>query len=236
MISAVKRGLMIAGFILGSTLLYTLVEEWIQSSWIEERPSQPIAVQDIIEASIRPVRPPDSVLSAPQPTLEAVEPKKVLSATDEAIEFLEEKRNELRLQSYHDLRAEEVENPMGTIVIFRVYQGEIPVADMSIEVRVGKGAAPTELVRSNYRPIRQLEFSSADILSPEEVTTKLKGRVKISEEGLDPVVFVPEGSEEPELVYVVEGIDPRRGQFPAQVIIRASDAEIVGHRYPRKEF
>jgi hypothetical protein len=158
------------------------------------------------------------------------------TALEVAKNYLEAHRQEWNLQSYHDFRPVEFHTPLGSKVKFSVYQGEVPVVDMGIQIEIGRDLSVLA-VQNGYQPIAKADFSerrlNADqILQKNSDRYDAEGPVKLSQ----PVLFVRPGSREGELAYLVPVHDKAEAHRALQILFRASDGQVLTKAFSRSEF
>jgi hypothetical protein len=153
-----------------------------------------------------------------------------------ATEYLEEHREEWNLQPYHDFRAVEFHTPLGTKVKFSVYQSDVPIVEMGIQMEIGRDLTVLN-VQNKYQPIAKADIDLRG-LDAEQILGKNSGRYEADGESKlpPPVLFVRPGSRQPELAYLLSVKDRGLDSRPVQILFRASDGQVLAKTLSRSEF
>ena len=152
--------------------------------------------------------------------------------------YLNNHREEWHIQDYHQLRAELHASPVETTVIYRVYQDQLPVLGMKIEILVGKNLE-VKSVQNSYRPVRKVDFSHEPFLSAEEVIERIPPQFVAdgaTASHAASVLYVPASTDEPELAYTMPLQEGAPTPHPIHLLLRAADGQLLGRSVPRTAF
>jgi len=188
-------------------------------------------------AMMAPGLPSTERVRLPQPQVEAPEipvPAQFAHTANEAAEmYLQEKKGEWGVREYHELRPVTYETPMGTKVKYSAFQDGLPILGSEITLEVTTDREVT-VADSSYLPIKKADVSQP-VLNFDQILEKTGKQLDLTAtNGVSKLLFVPPGSDEPELSYsmaVKEGSGPTEN-----VIFRASDGMVLGRQTPRVEF
>ncbi len=149
-----------------------------------------------------------------------------------ARELISDKKTEWNLQPYHEMRAEEVSTPIGTRVTYSFFQDNLPLQGQSIQIIVSKRGKILS-IENNYKPLERAEIQGVDF---SEVIARLKDKFEVTDADKihDPVLYPVPGLNKPELAYPLT-IKSAKGP-EKEVLVRASDGEILLKTPARKEF
>jgi hypothetical protein len=146
------------------------------------------------------------------------------SAVNAANTYLALHREELGIQSYHQLKPEEHVSPLGTAVKYLVYQGSHLVMGLTLEIFVNRKGAVSRVV-NGYRPIEEASEQAWN----QPVREFVDGLTKFEAESTPvPLFYVPESSSvvKAEAAYAVE-VKNKLTQETHQGIFRASDGQVL---------
>lgn len=157
-----------------------------------------------------------------------------LSAQLSAEQYLEERKKSWGVQDYHELKATVYESPTGQSVKYQVYQDNLPIVGMEIALEFNPDHS-VRTIENGYRPLRRVDLTQPT-LSQDEVIKAQGGRYTLDETstaGVASVLYLPSGSDVPELSYVmpVREADGRS----AQLVFRAADGQVLGRQTSRAE-
>ena len=163
-----------------------------------------------------------------------------ITATEKAQHYLDAHRTDLGIKPYHELRAVEFQSPLGTQVKFSVFQDNIPVIGLGIELQV----SPSGLVSisdNQYPDVSQAETPKEKILTFESVLKLHEQDYQIMEgaiptQELSTFWFMRPGTNTPELAYVLSLRERNEEKKQVQVVFRATDGQILSRQYARSEF
>lgn len=148
-----------------------------------------------------------------------------------AIRYLNSKKEEWKIQGYHELRPKEISLPIGSKVIFSVFQEGVPVLDQEIQILVSKRGRVLS-VQNQYRALEKADLSQKnDFSSLKNLSQKFE---ILSGETMSAYLYVIPGLSKPEVVFPVS-VKNTKGDRE-ELLVRASDGEIVAKSQPRKEF
>lgn len=169
---------------------------------------------------------------APAPLFVPI-PARATSPRLVAEDYLEERKRAWGVQDYHELKGDVYESPTGVGMKYQVYQDNLPIVGMEIALDFN----PDNSVRSlenGYRPVRKADLT-APMLTQSEILQRQGDRFKLDEEstaGVSQVLFLPMGSDIPEVSYVMPVTENGRA---SQVVFRASDGQILARQQSRSE-
>ncbi len=169
--------------------------------------------------------------------------------------FIRSQASDRQLRDIHQLRGSVVRTPFGATVSYQVFQGELPILGMRIEVKFDRQMS-VSASQWNYRPIDFVngdsvnrDSANGDSLRDDSVVSQApRTREEIGEiSNRMPAGFTVrwDGSVFSEVIY--ENFNENRGEFaiavpatnslgmPVTVLIRASDGALLGVEMPRSE-
>lgn len=157
------------------------------------------------------------------------------TAMETADAYLNDHQAEWKIQPFHQLRPEEFKTPLGTKIKYSVFQGQVPVIDMGVEIQLDRNQNVID-VQNQYRPLEKADMDN--LLSLEEIVDRNSERYELhGEERLSPpVLFVRSGSNVPEAAYLISVKDKTRDARSVQILFRASDGHIISKSVSRSEF
>lgn len=141
-----------------------------------------------------------------------------LEALAECDRFIKEHESEFPIRSYHQLKGQVLENPLGMRVKYEVSQNEIPIVGMEIELQINSLGKVT--VSSNsYYPIEKVE-SNSDAWGSDSV-----------------VIYVEPGKNQGEIAYNVSVSDPnKKAPVLAHAVFSAMSGQLLARHVARSEF
>jgi hypothetical protein len=148
--------------------------------------------------------------------------------------YVETNREAWGIQPHHDLRAEVLENPLGTQVRYKVFQGEYELIGMEIQLRVTRGLE-VKNVEMQYRPVGEADLNQP-VLAPEQIESTIENRFEKVAEGVAPVLYVPRDGSVPVPAFAMTVKRKTGSQASVQAIFRASDGQVLDLTVPRAEF
>jgi hypothetical protein len=149
-----------------------------------------------------------------------------------AQKYLRARSTEIGLRVHHTLKPTVHLSPIGPLVVYQIYQDELPLIGMRIEIRLNRDL---ELVDAkwDYKPIPHVEIHD-EVIGIDELSEFLPQGVKILEgPPPHPIVYAPPFHNFAEYAFAVPVID--RHGIPSTLIVRASDGMILGGEGPRRE-
>jgi len=159
------------------------------------------------------------------------------SAREVADKFIEAHRETWQIQAHHELRGDVTDSPMGSRVHYEVYQDGMPVIGLGIDIRLNRDLEVVD-VENGYRPLEKADLNGRQ-LPVEEIVKETSERYKMQPDGeiADAeslkILFASEASTSPEVALV---LPLRKGLQSYQVVIRASDGQLLGRTKSRSEF
>ena len=189
-----------------------------------------------------------SLASIPERRTTAVTPAVAIAEEDlgetearrVADEHIEAMRDQWGIKPYHDLHWENTySSPLGRVVKYKVYQGDLPLVGMDVEVRVNREAKVADTA-VHYTPVEEADLSQPS-LTEQDILDSVSNRYEaVSGSTATPVLFIPTSavaSFGPELAIAMT---VRRrdvaGSEPVQAIFRARDGQILDLTVARAEF
>lgn len=156
------------------------------------------------------------------------------TAEEIAHRYVETNRELWGIQPHHELRAESLENPLGTQVRYKVFQGDYELIGMEIQLRVTRGLEVKD-VEMQYRPVAEADLSQP-VLPIEQVETTIENRFEKVAEAVAPVLYVPRDGSVPVPAFAMTVRRKSGSQASVQAIFRASDGQVLDLTVPRAEF
>jgi hypothetical protein len=160
-----------------------------------------------------------------------------MSPVEAAQTYLEAHRLEWNIQMHHDYKPVAVTSPLGTSVRFQFSQDGIPLTGMYVSIDMGAGNEIKQ-VENLYRPMEMADLK-AELLSPEEVTSKLSDRFQTAPDtDANMLLFAGTHNLQPEPVYSISTTEiSNDGQTrrPAKILVRAKDGQVLDVTYERAE-
>lgn len=164
---------------------------------------------------------------------EAVSEDPVIRA---AQNYLLKHKDELNLQDHHHLRPQVFSSPLGSTVRFDVYQDGLPLLGAYIDVEMDADRQISSMT-SHYEPYERVETETKEVLSMEEIRTKLPVRYGSLAGEAPSLMLLPSGAgSNVELVYVMRFSDKEQNGRPVQILFRATDGQILRKSMARTEF
>lgn len=150
--------------------------------------------------------------------------------------YLKEHRELWKVQAFHELRPVEFRTPLGTKVKYSVFQNNIPIVDMGIEIQIDRTMNVTDVL-NNYRPLEKAS-ATRPALTMEEIVGRNADRYELEASNIQspPVYFARPGNSSPELAYLVSVKDKLQDSRPVQILFRASDGQVLSKSVARAEF
>jgi Zn-dependent metalloprotease len=170
--------------------------------------------------------------------LDIVKPADVSQA--EVIEaggkYLQDHRDELQLQSYHQFRPVVSTSPLGASLVYQVYQDGLPVVGMELRLKLNRENEVKE-VSGNYRPMPKVDLDE-EVMLPNEILQRIPSRFAVNHlsSNVERELIALSESDELQLVYAISARDRDNNLKPVQIIVKASDGEIVRKAESRPEF
>ncbi len=150
--------------------------------------------------------------------------------------YIESHRDDWNLQDHHTLQVDTTfKSPIGTVVKYDLYQGDLKVYGYGAEIRVGMDGETVESANLNYHPFPEADVKQA-ALSTEELGDSLDGRYEWdSSSPSTAMLFVPPGDNAvPVLAHALTVRKPG-SEHPVQGLFRASDGQALHIVEPRFE-
>ncbi|MCB0403404.1 MAG: hypothetical protein KDD51_01365 [Bdellovibrionales bacterium] len=164
------------------------------------------------------------------------------TALELAEDFLRKNKSLLKLRDYHELRPQIMQAPLRTTVRYSVYENGFPVIGMDLSIQTDRYLNLVRVI-NNYRPLKPSDFSQLDTIGPEAVADRLPIRYRVERRSLqknEPILFATSTTQQAELSYVIDVVDRapmgNRTNSPKQIVMRASDGQVLRTSLPRREF
>jgi len=154
-----------------------------------------------------------------------------------ADEYVEAHREEWGIQAHHDLRYDYTyANPLGTLVKYKVFQGDLALQGMDVEVRVGRDHGVKD-VAVHYVPAKEVDLN-APSLSAEEIVDSVEDRFEQvpGQTASTSMIFTPSAAGSQPVLAIAMTMRRKGGTEPVQAIFRASDGQILDLTVARGEF
>jgi len=136
-----------------------------------------------------------------------------------------------------ELRPQAYDSPVGSRVVYRVYQDRLPILGMEIEIEIDRDNR-AQLVRNEYRAVKRVALSKLHVLSVEQILNQGTERLGVPNVSAAPasVLYLAPQADEPELAYAVsfqgKGVRARG----TQALFRATDGQLLARTASRSEF
>lgn len=177
-----------------------------------------------------------SAASLPQPRKVAYEvtSQQHLVSTEDSVllkanKYLEDHKEELHLQPFHDIEKSVSTTPLGSTVVFTFSQGGLPIVGMSIRIKMDLQSQITD-VENTYIAFPKVDFSKDDLLQPSDVVKYLPSRFVLDEvAGFQPArqLMNLEGASELTPAYVIRTRDRDDNLKPITLLINAVNGELL---------
>lgn len=156
-----------------------------------------------------------------------------------AEKYLRAHTDELGLRPYHEFRPAVFQNPLGARVSYQVYQDGVPVVGSELRLQIGKNQDVID-VDNRYVALERVVLKEGNYLTGPQ----LQELVRVSNYLPDPsglgdpsrVIFPLPGSTSGELAYVISAREPSGSRRPVQILLRATDGQVLGKTFSRMEF
>jgi hypothetical protein len=155
-----------------------------------------------------------------------------------ADEHVEAHREEWGIQAHHDLRMSYTyAGPLGSVVKYKVYQGDLALTGMDVEVRVGNDRT-VKGVQVHYFPAKEVDLS-APALSEQEIVDSVADRFEQvpGQSASTQMLFMPSAPGSQAVLAVAMTVRRKGAETsePVQAIFRASDGQILDLTVARSE-
>lgn len=161
------------------------------------------------------------------------------SALEIANEYLSQMKVEFGIMPYHDLSPQVSKNPLGTRIRYSISQNGVPIHGYNLWLTVDAktGSIDESANDLKYEPVDEIDLDLEEYLDRDELIETLNTDTfhPAQNQKIRKVLFVPPQSPAPVMAFVVQGRDPRRNSN-IQIMVRASDGQILRKYYSRKEF
>lgn len=173
------------------------------------------------------------------PTVEVPPVAAIESPEEIARKYLEDHGEELGLRSYHEMRPSIFQTPLGARVTYQVFQDGVPVIGSEIRLQIGRNHNVMDL-DNRYVPLERVDLSAHGGLDHGQVQElmRISNYLPDPSVGDEParVLYPVPGTNRAELAYVVSAREPSGSRRPIQVLLRASDGQVLGKNVSRAEF
>jgi hypothetical protein len=154
-----------------------------------------------------------------------------------ADDYIDTHREEWGIQAHHDLRYDYTyANPLGTLVKYKVYQGDFVVQGMDVEIRLDREGGVKDAA-VHYVPAKEVDLN-APALSAEEIVDSVGDRFESvpGQTANTPLIFTPSAPNSQPVLAIAMTVRRKGGNEPVQAIFRASDGQILDLTVARGEF
>ncbi len=148
-----------------------------------------------------------------------------------ANEYLTSKKEEWKIQPYHELRTSEVKLPLGTKITYSVFQDGVAIPGQEIQIVISKRGKILS-IDNQYQALEK-----ADPLASDYSTVLKRAKEKfevVNEEPNEVLLYVVPGIQKPAYAYPIT-VKSKKG-IKEELLIRASDGEVIAKAVSRKEF
>ncbi|MCX6102445.1 MAG: hypothetical protein NT000_04185 [Proteobacteria bacterium] len=145
------------------------------------------------------------------------------------------------IKSYHQLKGETYENPLGTRVNYQVFQNRTPILGFTIQLSVGVGHQ-VSIISNEYHPIERVEMDERYLLSVNEILQEHNQRFKLSvadeDEGREShIIIVDPSYAKAEMGTVVSVIEVASKQkAPIEAVFSSRSGQLLARRVAKSEF
>ncbi|MSP18160.1 MAG: hypothetical protein EXR74_01175 [Bdellovibrionales bacterium] len=145
------------------------------------------------------------------------------------------------IKSYHQLKGETYENPLGTRVNYQVFQNGTPILGFTIQLTVGVDHQ-VSIVSNEYHPIERVEMDERYFLSVNEILEEHNQRFKLSvadeDEGREShIIIVGPSYAKAEMGTVVSVIEVGSKQkAPIEAVFSSKSGQLLARRVAKSEF
>jgi hypothetical protein len=147
------------------------------------------------------------------------------TAEETAHRYVEMMREGWGVQTYHDLRSESQESPLGTSFKFSVYQGDYRIHGMEINLRVTNNQEVKD-VNFQYRPVPEADVKQ-QLPATEELIDMVAQRYEPVSENTTALLYVPRNVDDmPPVPAVAMTVKNKKGET-VQGIFRATDGQVL---------
>ncbi|MCB0416361.1 MAG: hypothetical protein KDD39_01845 [Bdellovibrionales bacterium] len=159
-----------------------------------------------------------------------------------AQDFLKKNKEILKLRDYHELRPQVMQAPIRTTVRYSVYENGFPVVGLDLSIQMDRYMNLVRVI-NNYRPLKPSDFSQLNTIRPQSAASLLPVRYHVEASSLrknEPILYATTTTKRAELSYVLDVVDRapmgNRANSPKQIVVRASDGQVLRTSLPRREF
>lgn len=148
--------------------------------------------------------------------------------------FIQRQIEDQKIRKEHQVRGQVFRTPFGSAVKYTVFQGDIPVVGMHIEVRLDLKLSITKVVW-NYYPIDSVEIERSGRETYDRLTAQLPAGylLRKDEPGFSEIIYVVQPHAIGEHSVVVSVLNEHKQ--PMRIILRARDARLLAAEAPRRE-
>ncbi len=158
-----------------------------------------------------------------------------------ANQFIIENPDLFPIKSYHQLKGETYENPLGTRVNYQVFQNRTPILGFTIQLSVGVGHQ-VSIISNEYHPIERVEMDERYLLSVNEILQEHNQRFKLSvaeeNEGREShIIIVDPSYAKAEMGTVVSVIEVASKQkAPIEAVFSSRSGQLLARHVAKSEF
>lgn len=194
------------------------------------KPDETASTEAPIREQAAIAKPPSLAKSTPSPhaktTPEGHLENAAIVATDE---YIRTHPNEISIRDYHTPIKDAIKTPIGHKVVYLFSQDDIPITGMHITFDVNNDNEVTR-VQNSYLPVDKADTTPGQEVDElvKNVVLPFSAKPKLDENGAPSVLYLRQGTNQPELAYVVPVTNPKKPTQPFDVILRQSDGQILG--------
>ncbi len=152
--------------------------------------------------------------------------------------YLMEHGEELGLKPWHEMKPSVFQTPLGARVTYQVFQDGLPILGAELRMRLGRDNVVH--LESQYLPFERADVNPVSAIGTAQVQDLMKASNYLPDPsvGTEPArILIPvQGTNRAELAYVVSAREPGGSRRPVQILLRASDGQVLGKNYSRMEF
>lgn len=162
-----------------------------------------------------------------------------IDPSEDAYRFLNQHRQEWRIQDYHDLKPQLYTTPLGTQVSYQVFQEGLPILGMKIVLQVDNHHEVT-VIENGYEPVARVSLDFPEVTRSELESWVSSHGYRIANEsdnGKRLMLHHRKGNDAVDPVYGLTVNSPTTGDGKQtfQILVRATDGQILGRTHPRAD-
>lgn len=156
------------------------------------------------------------------------------SALEVTKRYLDENREELRIQEHHAMTAEEFRTPLGTSVTYRFTQDGLPIVGLSLSFRLDRDLRIVE-IENEYRPLEKADLDEPALPVAQLMAETAERYDLAADPSLEvgKVLYAHPASLKPHVAVTVPMKEPSRHGRGVLMLLRASDGQLLQKSYSR---